>query len=183
MSRHVYIPIGISVLAIVIFSLVAQIMGVVWIFIPATIITLLVYFKSFYRHMPEPSRILPLYLFALGVQMLHFAEEFLYGFVADMPALFGEQPYPVDSWLFFNMAAYFIFIVGGIALFRKNKEYAIIPLFFIVVGVVLNGIGHVGLSIYNGGYFPGLFTAVVYLFIGPVLIKRIFSTNEKNLLA
>ena len=98
-------------------------------------------------------------------------------FTTAMPALFEQEPYPTDYWLVFNMVAYFIFILGGIALYKERKEYAIIPLFFILVGVLLNGIAHIGLSIYSGGYFPGMITAVLYLVIGPVLMKRIFKTT------
>ena len=176
MDKSIYIPLGITVLAVGLFSWVAQIIGAVWVFVPATIVTFFIYLGTFYKHMPSPSQILPLYLLALSIQMLHFAEEYVANFTTALPALFGQEPYPTDYWLVFNMVAYFIFILGAVVLFKKQKEYAVIPLFFILVGVLMNGIAHVGLSIYSGGYFPGMITAIPYLVIAPVLIKRIFKT-------
>ena len=123
--------------------------------------------------MPPPDRILHLYLIALAIQMLHFAEEYLTGFVVELPALFGQEPYPKDYWLVFNMAAYSIFLLGGNVLMRKIKELAVIPLFFIVVGVLFNTLAHIGLALYTGAYFPGLYTAMIYLVVGPLIIKRI----------
>ena len=177
MDKYVYIPLAITLLAVGIFIWVAQIMGAVWVFVPAAIITFLIYLITLYKHMPSPSDILPLYLLALAIQMLHFAEEYIMNFTTAMPALLGQEPYPNDYWLVFNMAAYFVFILGGIALFKKRKEYAIIPLFFILAGVLLNGMAHIALSIYSGAYFPGMITAILYLVIGPVLLKRIFNNT------
>jgi hypothetical protein len=106
--------------------------------------------------------------------MIHFAEEYLTGFTTALPALIGAEPYPINYWLTFNMVAYFIFILGGIVLFQKMKGLMIIPIFFILAGVVLNGIGHLLLSLYVGGYFPGLYTALIYLVLGPMLMKKLF---------
>lgn len=121
--------------------------------------------------MPATNKILPLYLLALSVQMLHFAEEYVTGFVVALPALFGQEPYPEDYWLIFNMAAYSFFILGAIVLFRQITELAIIPLFFIIVGVILNGLAHIGITLYTMAYFPGMYTALIYLIIGPLFIK------------
>jgi hypothetical protein len=54
----------------------------------------------------------------------------------------------------------------------------IIPLFFILIGVVLNSMGHILISFYVGGYFPGLYTALIYTIIGPVLIKRVIDSSR-----
>jgi hypothetical protein len=110
---------------------------------------------------------------ALGFQFIHFTEEFLTDFNVEIAGIIGQEAYPVDYWLTFKMVAYFFFVIGGIFLFRKIKELMIIPLFFIVVGVILNAIGHIILSIYVGGYFSGLYSALIYVIIGPILIKRI----------
>ncbi len=129
---------------------------------------------------------MPLYLLVLGIQFIHFTEEYLTDFIIEVPKLLGREEYPVDYWLIFNMVAYFIFIIGGIILFKRIKELMIIPLFFVVVGVILNSIGHIIISIYVGGYFSGLYTALIYAIIGPLLMKRIFDetktirTNNEN---
>jgi len=54
----------------------------------------------------------------------------------------------------------------------------IIPLFFILVGVLLNSIGHILISLYVGGYFSGLYTAIIYIIIGPILIKRVLDETK-----
>lgn len=145
----------------------------VWLFIPGVILTYVVYSRTYYKRMPDPQRILPLYLLLVGIQCLHFAEEYVTDFHVEVPKLLGQEPYPLDYWLIFNMVAYFFFILGGIAIHNKKNEYMLVPLFFVVVGVLLNGLGHVLLSIYTGGYFPGLYSALLYVLLGPILIKRI----------
>ena len=180
MDRTIFIPLFISVLAIGIFGWTGQVIGSVWIFIPVVIVTFLIYLNTFYRRMLPTKRILPLYLLALSIQMLHFAEEYLTGFVLELPSVLGEDPYPEDYWIVFNMAAYAFFIVGGIVLVQKIKELAVIPLFFILVAVIFNPIAHVGLAIYEGGYFPGLYTSLAYFIIAPKLIKRIFSETHSK---
>ncbi|MGI9545910.1 MAG: hypothetical protein ACR2MM_01635 [Flavobacteriaceae bacterium] len=181
-DRTIYIPLFISILAIGIFYWVGFIISAVWLFVPATIITFLIYLSTFYKKMPAPNQILPIYLLALSIQMLHFAEEYLTGFVVELPLLFGQDPYPEDYWLVFNMAAYAFFIIGGIVLLKRIKELAFIPLFFILVAAIFNPIAHLGLSIYKAGYFPGLYTAVIYIIIAPFLIKLIFKDVDKNVL-
>ncbi len=123
--------------------------------------------------MPSPDRILPLYLLALSIQMLHFTEEYLTSLVTALPGLFGQDPYPEDYWLVFNMSAYSFFLLGGIVLYKRIKELAIIPLFFILVGVVFNSIAHIGLAFYTNAYFPGLYTALFYVLLAPPLLKLI----------
>ncbi len=178
MNKDISIPVLICIVSIGAFSWVALTISTVWIFVLAVVVTYFLYINTLYREMPEPERILPIYLFALGIQMLHFAEEYLTDFVIELPAILGQEPYPLDYWLSFNMVAYFIFLLGGIVLFKKLRAYAVIPLFFILVGVLFNSVAHLGLAIYSGGYFSGLFTALIYFLIAPTLIKRTFKIQE-----
>jgi hypothetical protein len=157
---------------------VAFTLSSVVLFLPGVIVTFFVYLGTFYRKMPGPRRILPIYLLLLGLQFLHFTEEYLTDFVTAVPALLGQEPYPVDYWITFNMVAYFLFALGGIAIFRDWKEHMIVPLFFIVVGVLFNAAGHILLTLYTGGYFPGLFTAILYAYLGPVILRRIRSETK-----
>ncbi len=174
MNRTIAIPIFLTVLAIGIFIWAGQNIAAIWLFVPVVVIAFLVYLRSFYITMPPAERTLPLYLLALSIQMLHFAEEYLNDFVVALPALYGAEPYPVDYWLVFNMAAYAFFILGAIVLFRGIKELAVIPIFFVLAGVLLNALGHLALAIYSGGYFPGLYTASIYLLLLPFLMKSFF---------
>ena len=177
-EKSILVPILIGFITICLFFWVSYNLGSVLIFIPGVIISFLVYLKTFYQRTPKPGRILTLYLLAIGVQLLHFTEEYLTDFITRLPALLDQPPYPQDYWVVFNMVAYFIFILGGIILYRGIKELMIIPLFFVVVGVVLNSIGHILIAIFVGGYFPGLFTAIIYLLIGPSLLKAIIEKTK-----
>jgi hypothetical protein len=147
----------------------------VLIFIPGVIITFFFYLNTYDRKSDQAPQLLPWYLVALAIQLIHFTEEYSTDFVTRLPAIFGQAPYPLDYFVAFNMIAYSIFIIGGIALYLKAKAFLIIPLFFILIGVFFNGVAHVFLSIYVGGYFPGLYTALIYVGLGPFLILKIRS--------
>ncbi len=181
-NRYIIIPLMIVILAIALFIIVSFTLSTVLVFIPGIIITYVVYLNTFYKKTPSPQRILPLYLLLLGIQFIHFTEEYLTDFTIEVPKLLGQEAYPTDYWLVFNMTAYFFFIIGGIILFQQIKELTIIPLFFIVVGVLLNSIGHILIALYVGGYFSGLYSALIYVIVGPILIKRILDeTNTRAL--
>jgi len=180
MNKHIIIPLSIVFISILVFFKVATNLSSVLLFIPGILVTYIVYLNTFYKHTPKPDRILPLYLLLLGVQFLHFAEEYLTGFHIEVPKLMGQEAYSLDYWTTFNMVAYFIFTLGGIIIFKRLKEYMIVPLFFIIVGVILNSIGHILISMCMGGYFPGLYTSFVYLVVGPIIIKIILEETKIN---
>lgn len=171
--KQVLISLTIAILAIVGFWIISYTLGSVAMFIPGVIISYIYYLKTFYQESNNSDTILPLYLLAIALQLIHFTEEYLTGFTTKLPKILGGEPYPVDYWLTFNMIAYAIFILGGIALFKKMKEWMIIPVFFILIGVLFNGVAHLLLAVYVGGYFPGLFTALIYLVLGPLLLLKI----------
>lgn len=177
-NKHILIPLLIACIAIVIFWVVSLTLNSVIVFIPGVIVSYLFYLSTFYKGTPNSERILPLYLLALGIQFLHFTEEYLTDFTVVVPDLLGRGEYPMDYWVVFNMVAYFVFTIGGIILFKRIKELMIIPLFFILAGVLFNSIGHVLISLYVGGYFSGLYTALIYLAIGPILLKRVLDETR-----
>lgn len=177
-DKYLFIPLMFVFILIVIFVIVSSTLTSVIVFIPGIIITYLVYLSTFYKKTPKPERILPLYLLALGFQFIHFSEEYLTGFTIEVPRLLGQIPYPKDYWVIFNMIAYSVFVIGGIILFKRLKELMIIPLFFILAGVIFNSIAHILISMYVGGYFPGLYTALIYLVLGPILIQRVFEETH-----
>ena len=158
---------------IAIFWYVSLSIPIVIVFIPGAIITFVLYLNPFQKNLPKPDKILPVYLVALGIQLLHFAEEYVTDFHLVVPELLNQPDYPLDYLVVFNMVAYAAFILGTIVLMKQIKVLMVIPLFFIVVGVFLNSVGHVLISIYVGGYFCGLYTAIIYFFLWPVLIKRL----------
>jgi len=179
-NKNKIIPLMVAIIAIVIFWIVSSTLTSVIVFIPGVIISYILYLNTFYKKTPDPEKILTFYLLALGVQFIHFTEEYLTDFTVVVPKLMGQEEYPLDYWLIFNMVAYFIFIIGGIILFKKIKELMIIPLFFILVGVLLNSIGHILIAIYIGGYFSGLYSALIYVVIGLILMKKVLDETKNN---
>lgn len=180
MNKSLLIPLMIGAVMIIIFIMVASTLTTVSLFILGVIVSYVVYVNTLYKRTPDLGRILPLYLLALGIQFIHFTEEYLTDFTTELPKLFNQEAYPVDYWIVFNMVAYFVFIIGGIILFKQLKDFMIIPLFFILVGVIFNSVAHIMLSIYVRRYFPGLYTALIYMVIGPILMKRILEETSTN---
>ena len=174
MKKEITVPTFMAIGMITVFILISSGPTLLVTFVPGVIVAYVFYFFTFYKNQPEPDKILPLYLLAMGVQFLHFTEEYLMGFNHKFPALFNAPEYPIQLFVSFNMFAYFIFTMGAIIIYKKLKPPMMIPLFFIVYGIVGNAIGHVVFAIVSGGYFPGLYTAFIYWIIGPVIIKRIW---------
>ena len=164
----------IALILILIFYWVGYTLPSVWMFIPGVIISYLVWLTRFKNYDPDPYQLLPLYLFALAIQLIHFGEEYLTGFTAKLPEILGQEIYPTDYWIMFNLIAYSVFILGGIAILNRIRFLLIIPIFFVLVGVIFNAIAHIGLAIYVGAYFPGLYSAIAYAILTPFIVKKFF---------
>jgi len=119
-------------------------------------------------------------LLALGIQFIHFTEEYIAGFNSKFPLLFDAPEYPIDNFVAFNMFAYFMFTLGAIMIFKKIKPPMIIPLFFVMYGIAGNAVAHVIFCIIVGGYFPGIYSALMYWIIGPIIIKRIWNETRSD---
>ncbi len=168
------VPLVIGIIAIITFILVSLTLPSVLIFIPAVGVSFIIYLSRFYKSFPAPHKTVPFYLLLLSIQFLQFAELYETGFNEKLPALLGQATYPIKYWVTFNMISFFVFILGGIILYKQIKELLIIPIFFILAVVILNSIAHLLLSIYVGGYFPGLITAFIYLMITPIFLYSVF---------
>jgi len=143
------------------------------IFVPALVIALFVYLRTKERILKNTQSILPIYLIALGVQFLHFAEEYVTQFYSRWPVeIFGAEPYSANLFVFVNMFGYMIFILGAVALLQNVKLGGFIIWFFAVMGVIGNAILHPIYAIMVGGYFPGLLTSLLNFIIGPILVGK-----------
>jgi len=178
MNKNAIIPVIIALTMITGFSYFSSGLTLIVTFVPGVILALFFYFLTFYKKFPKPKRIIPLYLLALGIQLLHFTEEFLMGFNHRFPALFSSPEYSIELFVAFNMFAYFLFLMGAIFIQKEIKPPIIIPLFFVVYGTIGNAIAHLIFSIISGGYFPGLYTSLLDWIIGPILIYRIWKETR-----
>lgn len=126
--------------------------------------------------MPSASDFLPVFVFLLAIQFLHFGEEFTTGFASAFPTLYGGAPYSANLFVVFNMCAYFVFTVACLVAFANKRWFLLVPaLFFIVYGAIGNAIAHTWWSVARGGYFPGLFTAQAYWIFGPLVLGRLLN--------
>ena len=171
---NLIVPAAIAIVAIVIFFLVhpAQRFS----FVPAMVIAFVCYLRTSYRAMPKVERVLPIYLIALAIQLLHFTEEYIYGFQSRVVEIMpGIPPFDVNVFVAFNMIAYCLFLLAGLGMYRGMKFPMIIVWFFVFGGVIGNAIWHPLLALRVGGYFPGLYTSFAYWIIGPILLKRLWT--------
>jgi hypothetical protein len=129
-----------------------------------------------HERMPDGVKITPLYMFALAWQFVHFLEEYFTGFQYRWPVeIFEARPYPDRQFVAINVGSYTLFVLSGIALLKNIPEFVMPAVFFVVMGVVGNGIQHPIYSVMVRGYFPGLWTSIPNLIIGPILLRELLS--------
>ena len=150
-------------------------MSLVATFVPGVLFAYVVFLIMAHRCPLPPSvrwsKIAPLFLVALGVQFLHFAEEYATGFPERFPLAYGGEPIPNATFVWFNMIAYAIFVLTALASLRYEINPLLMPvLFFVVYGTWGNAISHTVWCVMCRGYFPGAGTALLYFVLGPLLL-------------
>ena len=125
----------------------------------------------------DPAKILPMYLLAIAVQCLHFAEEFVTGFQREFPKLVGTE-WSDARFVTFNMAWLAVFVLAGLGVYRRMQLAYLVVLFLALAGGVGNGAGHLLLSATQGRYFPGAATAPLCLLAGIALLTRLFGETR-----
>lgn len=171
MKKETYIPAIITLAAIVILLLWSPSPWITGLFSFFMIVSLFFYILMYRPDETQNLKLAQWYFIALAIQCVHFIEEYVGMIYIELPSLLDIQPIGQDAFVLFNLGAYAIFILGGIALFRNYHGMMVIPIFFILMGVMANGIIHVLLALWQSSYFPGLYTALAYLVLGPYLIK------------
>ncbi|WP_396613739.1 HXXEE domain-containing protein (plasmid) [Haloferax sp. S1W] len=150
-------------------------------FVPAIMLAYVCYLLTSFRQMPDPGRVLPVYLGALSVQFLHFAEEFTTGFYTRWPVeVFNATPFEMSTFVSLNMVSYAAFALGAVAIYWQVRGPMLVVWFFTLMGVIGNGILHPLYPFFatgSFGYFPGLFTSLIYLFLGPILFSRLWEVR------
>ncbi|WGH76787.1 hypothetical protein P8625_06470 [Tenacibaculum tangerinum] len=163
------------------FTLGSSGMSLIATFVPGLIFSwslfAFLYFKKI--DLPDFNIFLPVYLLTLGWQFIHFSEEFTTNFKELFPIAYGGQPYTNNTFVIFNMSAYFVFIVTPILVYFKGLKFLFIPiLFFTVYGAMGNAISHTWWRIYYGEYFPGFYTAQLYWVLAPILLTMIIKSRK-----
>lgn len=109
---------------------------------------------------------------ATAVQFVHFSEEWVTGFYVRFPALFGLEPIPEATFLFFNLSWVAIWVVA-IPMLRAARTFAFFVAWFLAIAGLLNGIVHPLLAAATGGYFPGLISSPFIGIAGLYLWRRL----------
>ena len=125
-----------------------------------------------------------LFLALILAQVAHSAEEYLGRLYESFPparALSGLISADLPrGFLIFNA----IFDTFGLWCFlcpvRKNWRSARAIMWFWVGVELLNGTGHPLWSIWQGGYTPGVVTALILLVLAILLARQLRSTAERN---
>jgi hypothetical protein len=152
-------------------------------FVPGVVMTWIafVYLYRSGQALPDVAGFLPVFVLALAVQFVHFAEEFATGFPTDFAVLYGGDPYGQDLFVIFNMSAYAIFAVAAVAVVTERLAFLLVPaMFFLVYGAIANAISHTWWSIMLGDYFPGLVTAQLFWVVGPLALDRLTGGRRRR---
>lgn len=172
----------ITVILLIVWIIMGSGMSLIATFVPglllAWILFAILYFKKI--ELPDYNIFLPFYFLTLGWQFFHFTEEFITNFKVLFPTIYGGQPYSNNTFVAFNMASYFIFIISPVLVYFKGLKFFLIPvLFFTVYGGMGNAISHSWWSIYLGKYFPGLYTALAYWILAPILLTLLLKSRKR----
>src|SRR6185436_11736903 len=175
-TLNLIVPALIAVVCIVIFFFVhpAQRFS----FVPVMVVAFVCYLLTSYRELPRVERVLPVYLIALAIQFLHFAEEYIYGFQFRVTEIaLGMPAFDPNVFLAFNMIAYCLFLLAGLGMY-KGLKFPMVIVWFFAICVLGNSIWHLLLPIKVGGYFPGLYTSLPGWILGPMLLKRLWTRES-----
>jgi len=118
------------------------------------------------------KRILFIYSIGIVVQILHFFEEYSTGFQTRFPVFFGYQ-WSDNLYVAFNSIWLFLFFLATWGVYKKVRLAYIIVWFFALIAGIGNGLFHPVVSIFQGGYFPGLITSPFLLVIGILLVREL----------
>ena len=112
-------------------------------------------------------------LLGIASQCVHMVEEFITGFHVQFPELIGLRPITSEFFIAINVLLIGIWLLAVIG-FRNGVRVAYFPIWFLVLGMCINGIAHPLLAVMVTGYFPGLITSPIVGIMGILIAKRLF---------
>ncbi len=178
MKANIIIPTVIALVMISIFTYLSSGLSLIVTFVPGVVLAYIFYFLFCYRKNPDPVKILPIYFLGIGFQLLHFAEEHATHFDTVFAELFNGKPYDHNFFTTFNMISYFMFLLGGYAIYKGIKPLMIIAMFFVAYGMFGNCVGHIGYSLAVKGYFSGFYTSFLNFILSFVLIRKLWKLRK-----
>lgn len=124
------------------------------------------------RQVPPGHGLLATYALGWGVMCVHCAEEYLTGFPQQFPRWFGYE-WTNGAFLTFNLVWLLIFGAAAFGLARSVPLALLVAWFFALGAGIVNGAGHLLLSLVLRRYFPGLLTAPFCLGFGLLLARQL----------
>jgi hypothetical protein len=120
-----------------------------------------------------------IYSVGILVQGVHFLEEYFMDFHIIFPGFFGYT-WSGGRYITFNLIYLFLFSAAAWGAVRNVRPAFLIVWFFTLIAGIGNGIFHPLVSVYQGGYFPGLVSSPLLLIIGILLFRELAPRNQKE---
>ena len=115
------------------------------------------------------------YAIGIAIFVAHATEEYLTGLAQRLPALVGREPWSDAQFLVFNATWLTIFVFAWFT-YPRYPLGTLVLLFFAMAGGVGNGIGHLLVSLAQGAYLPGTWTAPLCAAVGAAILWKMFRT-------
>lgn len=115
----------------------------------------------------------------LGLQLLHFTEEYLHQFHVRLPELLGLAVWPETFFLTFNLVWLTIW-AAAITSLETFPKAAAFPLWFLAIASAANGLAHPLMAIAVDGYFPGLWSSPLVGILGLLLLRQLSLATNPN---
>ncbi len=150
--------------------------------IPLTVLLVVsVVVSTSHWHLPRDerlrNRLFGFAVLAISAQGLHFLEELSTGFFLRFPAELGLSSWSRGFFIGFNGVWLAIWIVAALGV-RVGVKVALVPLWFLALALIVNGVAHPILALRAGGYFPGLVTSPVVGIAGALLAIQLLRLTE-----
>jgi len=172
---------GMAAGAVVLFWRVSHGNTLRYTFVPAMGLAYLCHMASTAKQAPDPQEVLPLYQVALASQFLHFTEEFATGFERRWPEeIFHTEAYDLNTFVAINMVSYAVFTLAGLAMAKRVRPPLLLAWFFTLMGVLGNAIQYPIYALIVRGYFPGLYSSLLYWALGPMLVRRLWAARAQS---
>jgi len=165
------------------FVLAAMIFQALWLGLPAILLSValvLSYWLWTSTAWCIHRRLRAVFILAIILFLGHAVEEFISGFPAALPALFGRDPWSDARYVVFNSVWALIFTSAALTVRTGRPLSVLIILFFAVAGGVGNGVAHLMLVLRLDEYFPGAWTAPLLLVVGIWLLRLLYAPGRSD---
>ena len=172
--RDAILPAIFVIIFITVYGIKSQGFSTILTFGGSMLIAYIFYLLTSFKKMPDPENVLPVYLIAIAIQLIHFIEEFTTQFFVRFPVeIYNSNPYSANEFVISQMFVYILFIIGALGVYKKWKFTMVFVWFLVIMMYVVNTIQHPIYAIMVKGYFPGLYSSLTGFIMAPILFKKL----------